>query len=101
MNKRDALRLEKGHLLLFCHSRWSEECDREQSHQVGIVEHVTKNGGIRVSRVRPYEDRFHDCGDPDHVEWVLYSHAYRHSVGEPEHCEEERAKVLTWMGGGQ
>lgn len=66
MNKRDALRLTPGTIIVFGNSQFTSKCTYFKE---GIVKHVTPRGGILVDVIKHRGDR-----QPLYEKWVPYNH---------------------------
>jgi len=83
MNKRDAIKLRPGDIVLYGPSMWSEQCIGRTRE--GTVKHVTPKGGILVVDVNGYEH------------WVPYHHvleAMRRKEENPKMTDLEKAKEI-------
>lgn len=77
MNKRDALRLKPGDIILYGDSMWSRLVDQHSDWQRGEVIHVTPRGGIKVVHLGPASADPAKKKKRQHVHvWVPYHHVH-------------------------
>jgi hypothetical protein len=69
MNKRDALRLKPGDIIMFGNSMWSEKVYSGAGPRWGQVLQVTPKGGIRVELLKDYSN-----APTGVLLWVPYHH---------------------------